>query len=70
MKNTKMVSLRGDRTQKQIAKELGIPVSTYAMIELGERFPRRDLQIKLARFFQTTVDELFFSQEEEPSNIE
>ncbi|ARU61560.1 transcriptional regulator [Tumebacillus avium] len=63
MRNEKMTALRGERTQKEMAKEIGIPVSTYAMIESGHRFPRRDLQIKLARYFNLTVDELFFSQE-------
>lgn len=62
MKNLKMVALRGNRSQKQVAQELGIPQSTYAMIENGHRFPRKELQLKLARYFKTTVDELFFSQ--------
>ena len=57
-----MIALRGNRTQKQVAKDLGIPQSTYAMIEAGHRFPRKELQLKLARYFGTTVDELFFSQ--------
>ena len=63
--NHRMLRLRGDRTQRQVASELGIPVSTYAMIELGQRFPRRDLQGKLARFYGTTVDDLFFSGNDE-----
>lgn len=61
-KNKKMIELRGDRSQKEIAKQMGIPVSTYAMIEAGHRFPRPALQQKMARFFGVTVDELFFSQ--------
>ncbi|PTM59583.1 helix-turn-helix transcriptional regulator [Desmospora activa] len=60
MKNKKMMALRGDRSQKTVAKELGMPQSTYAMIEAGHRFPRRDLQFRMARYFRTTVDELFF----------
>lgn len=61
MKNQVMVKLRGDRSQKQMAKELGVPVSSYAMIELGYRFPRKEVQAKLANFFEVTVDELFFN---------
>lgn len=61
MKNYSIIQLRGERSQKQVAKELGVPVSTYAMIELGYRFPRRNLQAKLANFFGVTVDELFFN---------
>lgn len=44
---------------------MGIPSSTYAMIESGHRFPRKELQVKLARYFNTTVDELFFSEDDE-----
>lgn len=62
MKNEKMVSLRGEKTQKQVAEDMKIPVSTYAMVESGHRFPRRNLQAKLARYFNVTVDELFFAQ--------
>ncbi|MGG1531429.1 helix-turn-helix transcriptional regulator [Brevibacillus agri] len=61
-KNEKMTSLRGERSQKQVADELGIPVSTYAMIEAGHRFPRKELQLKLSRYFGVTVDELFFTE--------
>lgn len=62
MKNAKMAELRGSRSLRRIAKELEIPYSTYAMIETGHRFPRRDLQQKLANFYGVTVDELFFTQ--------
>lgn len=61
MKNTIMEQLRGERTMREVAKDLGIPYSTYAMIESGHRFPRRDLQLKLSRFYGVTVDELFFA---------
>lgn len=61
MRNNTMVKLRGDRTLRETAVQIGIPYSTYAMIEAGHRFPRRDLAIKTAKFYDTTVDELFFT---------
>jgi len=61
MKNVRIASLRGKRTQTQVAADLGIPRTTYAMVENGERFPRRDLQAKLSNYFGVTVDYLFFS---------
>jgi len=67
VKNDRMIQLRGSRTQKYIADELKIPVSTYAMIESGHRFPRRELQAKLAYYFNVTVDELFFKLSEHVS---
>lgn len=62
--NFKMKSLREERqlTQVQVAKILEIPVSSYAMIEAGHRLnPRRGVQIKIARFYGCTIDELFFN---------
>ncbi|WP_405113716.1 helix-turn-helix transcriptional regulator [Paenibacillus sp. FSL K6-1217] len=61
LKNQKMITLRGKRSLREISAEIGIPYSTYAMIETGRRFPRKDLAIKLARFYKVSVDELFFT---------
>jgi len=66
-KNYTMIRARGDRTQKEVAKELGIPISTYSMIESGRRFPRRELQLKLTNYFGVTVDELFFNENDHES---
>lgn len=62
MKNDRLVALRADLTQKEVAKDIGIPISTYAMIETGRRFPRRNLQARLAKYHGVTVDYLFFNQ--------
>lgn len=62
MKNNMMVNLRGVRSLHEIARELGIPYSTYAMIETGRRFPRKELAMKISKFYGVTIDELFFSQ--------
>lgn len=53
--------LRGDRTQDEIAKELGITKSSWAMYERGERTPRDETKIRIARFFGKSIEEIFFS---------
>ncbi|PET77607.1 transcriptional regulator [Bacillus sp. AFS001701] len=58
-----MKSLRGDRTQQQVADDLNIASTTYNMIENGNRFPRKDLQLKLSKYFGVTIEELFFSEQ-------
>lgn len=63
MKNEMMVGLRGDRTQKEIAEEMGIPLSTYVMVENGYRFPRKKLQRMFVEYFGVTADELFLNNE-------
>ncbi|MNC35509.1 helix-turn-helix protein [compost metagenome] len=67
MKNLKMINLRGERSLREVSAELGIPYSTYAMIETGHRFPRRELAIRLARFYDVTVEELFFASNDRAS---
>ena len=44
--------------QQEAAKKLGIPGSTYAGYERGEREPRIDVLIKLADYFDVSVDYL------------
>lgn len=51
---------RGGLTQEEVAKSVGITKSAYAMYERDERTPRDEVKIKLATFFKTSVQNLFF----------
>ena len=50
--------LRGD---KEIAKAVGITKSSWAMYERGERIPRDEVKIQIAKYFGKTVQEVFFT---------
>lgn len=54
--------LRGDRTQEEIAAALGITKSSWGMYERGERVPRDEVKIRIAKFFGKSVEELFYTQ--------
>ena len=56
----KLIELRGERTQAEVAKAVGISQSTYAMYEIGKRIPTDEIKIKLASYFNTTVQYIFF----------
>ena len=45
---------------KEIAEAIGICQSTYAMYEIGQRVPSDENKKKLADFFDTTVQAIFF----------
>lgn len=47
-------------TQEMAAKAAGITPSSYAMYEGGNRIPRDDVKIALAKHFNKTVLDLFF----------
>lgn len=57
---SKLKKLRGDKTQEEISKEIGITLSSWAMYEQNKRIPRDEVKIKIAQFFNTTVQEIFF----------
>lgn len=61
MKN-KLLVLREEflLTQKEIAEKVGITTSHYGMIELGVRNPSLITARKLAVFFNTTIENIFF----------
>ena len=60
MKNQKMILLRGSRSQREIAKQLGISPSMYHALENNNRFPSRKLLEKITKFYGVSVEELFF----------
>jgi putative transcriptional regulator len=46
-------------SQGDLAAELGVSRQTVNSIEVGRYVPSLPLALKLARFFQTTVEEMF-----------
>jgi putative transcriptional regulator len=57
-----LIMLRNKRNlkQKDVAKAVGVTTSYYGMIELGERNPCLELAGKIANFFGTKVENIFF----------
>ena len=54
--------LRGNKTQEEMAKAIGVTKSAWAMYERGERVPRDEVKIRIAKYFSKTVQEIFFSR--------
>lgn len=57
----RLVKLRGNKTQEQVAKAVGISVSALSSYECGERTPRDPIKIALARYYKRSVQSIFFS---------
>lgn len=64
MKRQRLIDLREKKglTQSQAAKEIGIAQSTLAMTELGQRNPRDNIKVQIAKFYNVTVGEIFFDE--------
>ena len=56
----KLVQARGDKRREDVAAAVGISLSAVAMYENGERIPRDEIKVKLANYYNTTVQALFF----------
>lgn len=58
---TRLVELRGERRQTEVAMAIGVCQSTYSMYESGERIPSDEKKRKIAEYYNTTVQDIFFS---------
>lgn len=54
----RLKQLRGDRTQAQMAALLGLARETYRNYETGQREPDQETLIRMARYFEVSVDYL------------
>lgn len=52
---------RGDTPREVICSDVGISPSALAMYETGQRIPRDEIKVALARRYNTTIEALFFS---------
>ncbi len=59
----KMRKLR-DLSQEQLGEALGVSRQTIISIEKGKYNPSLDLAFRMARFFETPIEEIFIYGEE------
>lgn len=60
MKNSiKVERAKKDMTQEDLASKIGVSRQTIISIESGKYIPSTVLALKLAKYFKTTVDEIF-----------
>ena len=59
-----LINLRNEKSREEVARAVGISVSTLQMYENGQRIPRDNIKIKLANFYGVTVQTIFFDLEQ------
>lgn len=57
--NLKVLRAVKEVTQEQLAEDLGVTRQTIHAVESGKYNPSLDLAFKLARYFDTTIEEIF-----------
>ena len=60
----RLILLRASRglRQQDVASCIGITTSYYGMIEQGVRTPQLRIAYRLANFFNTSIEEIFFAK--------
>lgn len=56
----KLIAMRGEKTQAEVAKSIGISKSSLAMYETGQRVPRDEIKLALANYYGATIQDIFF----------
>ena len=59
----RLVILRAEKPRTQVANDLGISVSALQMYENGHRIPRDEIKVRLASYYNKTVQEIFFNNQ-------
>lgn len=58
----RLLELRGNRTQEEVANAIGISVSALSMYERGERIPRDNIKIRISSYYKRPIQKIFFVQ--------
>lgn len=56
-------SLRGNTSRQEVADAVGVSVSALQMYENGARVPRDQTKMALAKYYKTSVENIFFNRE-------
>ena len=57
-----LTTLRGEKALRDIAAELGLSPAAIRQYESGNRIPRDDIKENIAKLYNKTVQEIFYSE--------
>lgn len=57
----RLTALRESRSQTEVADAVNISPSALSMYENGERIPRDEIKQRIAEYYNTTVQALFYA---------
>lgn len=58
----RLVELRKDKSQAEVASKIGISTSALSMYECGERIPRDEIKVRIAEYYKKSVQSIFFAK--------
>lgn len=54
-------NLRGEKSREVVSSANDISVSALAMYETGQRVPRDEIKCKLASYYNTSIESIFYA---------
>lgn len=57
----KLLGLRGSQPREKVASDLNISISALQMYENGQRIPKDEIKVRIANYYKTTVQDIFFT---------
>ncbi len=57
----RLKKLRGGRKMEDVSNAIGISRSALSMYECGQRIPRDEIKVKIATFYNTSIETIFFA---------
>ena len=58
----KLKEVRGNRSQAEVAKAVMVSDSAISSYENDERVPRDDVKKRLAKYYESTVQDIFYAE--------
>jgi putative transcriptional regulator len=59
----KLIQLRGEKTREVVANAVGVSISALQMYENAQRMPKDDIKVRLANYYEVSVQDLFFEDQ-------
>lgn len=56
----KLKELRGNKTQEEMGRIIGISQNAWDNYEQGIRIPRDEIKVKIANYFNMSIEALFY----------
>ncbi|MBQ0167493.1 MAG: helix-turn-helix transcriptional regulator [Treponema sp.] len=56
----RLIAARGNKTQVEVCEAIGISRAALGMYELGKRVPRDEIKVRLAKYYNKSIEELFY----------
>lgn len=57
----RLVELRGDKSPSEVAYNIKVTENAYRNYERGWRVPSDYVKARLAKYYNTTIDDIFFA---------